>query len=176
MIGFSVPDWLLQVAAVLGAFTAIIAFFVTAGKTRPVQWFKKALRAEVTELIEATPRFARVEAKIDALEEKNDRQHAQNKQAIEHLTETLTEHRLETRDHLFEIRQQAKKNQEILESHFGEAKIRDGRLDQLEKVTGVNVKLTVEPTEGKGSVHIDTADVSYHSPADDEEAPPTDLR
>jgi hypothetical protein len=158
----SVPDWLLQVAAILAAFTTIIVFFITVAKTRFFKWVKKAWRklvvepakAEMVELIEATmiPHVVRVEMRLDQFEEKNDRQHAENKKSLDRLGESVAEHRLEARDQLFEVRQQITANQEILEAHFGEAKVRDERLTALE-MHGMDVKIEMRPSDVPSEEH-----------------------
>jgi hypothetical protein len=150
---FSVPDWLLQVAAVLGAFTAIIVFWKTVSRTRFGEWVKKSIKASVSTFFAEQTEPLR--GALVSLEEKNDRQHAENKKALNELTLNFHEHRLETRDHLFEIRQQAKKNHAILEAHFGEAQVRDARLTALESGTSVsmpNVDLTITATPASGEV------------------------
>lgn len=151
MIAFSVPDWLAGVGVLAGAIAALIAAAGVIAKSRLGKGFVWVYRRLFGEPL--TDKFTAVVTRVvtpqlTRLEDKNDRQHAENKTAIQRLTETVIEHRLETRDHLFELRQQARANHEILQAHFGEAAKRDERIAALE-LRNVDVRITASPTSGE---------------------------
>lgn len=141
--GFSVPDWLAGVGVLAGAIAALLAAAGVIAKSpigKSFVWVYRRLFGEpLTDLFQKgakralKPDLHRLERKVDALEVKNDLQHGENKSAIHKIDETLTEHRVETRDHLFELRQQAIETHNLLIAHFGEAQIRDQRITALEE-------------------------------------------
>lgn len=140
MLAWSVPDWLAEVAKLAAAITVIVAAAATISKKRAVRWVFHRVVGEpmhdaAVELITATVAAPLDELRVQlaTLEAKNDAQHGENKTAIAKIDETLAEHKLETRDHLWELRQQTAENHQLLVDHFTEATRRDERITALEQ-------------------------------------------
>jgi hypothetical protein len=158
-------QWLIDLGKLAGVIAALIAAVTLIAKSpvgRLFGWvysrlFGEPVLEKFTEAVNrtVTPHLDRLEAKNDAQHSENAARLAQNAErlvelhaAVEALRksirETRIEDKLEVRDQLFELSQQAKKHYQLLEAHFDESERREERITALE-LRNADVHITVGP-------------------------------